>query len=383
MMTRTMSVKKKEKTRTMSAKKKEKRLKEIYYNPKHPAGLGSVRALAAAAKVSTKRTREWLRKQPTYTLHHRALRRYKTRKYYVNNIDDQWQMDLADMVQVKDQNNGYRFILTCIDILSRFAWARPLKTKTGREVAAAIEDIFQSSNRIPKRVQADQGNEFYNVFVKRLFEENNVELFSVKSPFKAAMVERLNRTLKTKLWKYFTSRNTYKWLEVLPKVVHSYNHSRHRTIKMKPADVNEENAMLVWERLYGNDARNKNTIKNVNVGDTVRISKVKGQFEKGYLPNWSREEFFVDKINKKFLPTMVTLKDYHGEKIEGNFYKDEIQRIQRDDDVYDVEKIIQQKRKNGELWYLVKWLGYDDTFNSWVRQADIANVFNDDRNVSQ
>ncbi|MEL7307314.1 MAG: DDE-type integrase/transposase/recombinase [Pseudomonadota bacterium] len=370
-------------TKMTTIKEKEKRLKEIYYNPNHPAGLGSVRALAVAAKVPLKRTREWLRKQPTYTLHRRALKRYKTRKYYVNNIDDQWQMDLADMVQVQRHNNGYRFILTCIDILSRFAWARPLKTKTGREVAAAIEDIFKSNNRIPKRVQTDQGNEFYNVSVKRLFEANNVELFSVKSPFKSAMVERLNRTLKTKLWKYFTSRNTYKWLEVLPKIVHSYNHSKHRIIKMNPADVNKENAMLVWERLYGKDSRNKNTVKDVTVGDRVRISKIKGQFEKGYLPNWSREEFFVDEINKKFLPTMLTLKDHHGEKIEGNFYEDEIQRIQRDDDVYEVEKIIQQRRRNGELWYFVKWLGYDDSFNSWVRQRDIMDVYDNNTNASQ
>ena len=67
---------------------------------------------------------------------------------------------------------------------------------------------------------------------------------------------------------------------------------------------------------------------------------MKGQFEKGYLPNWSREEFFVDKIHTKFLPSMVTLKDYKGDVIEGNFYKDEIQIIERDkgNDVYAVEK---------------------------------------------
>ena len=95
--------------------------------------------------------------------------------------------------------------------------------------------------------------------------------------------------------------------------------------------------------------RNKKTKVDVKEGDLVRISKVKGQFEKGYLPNWSREEFFVDKIHTKFLPSMVTLKDHKGEIIEGNFYKDEIQRIKRekDDDIYAVEKIVRQKRENG------------------------------------
>lgn len=355
----------------------EKRLKTVYYNPEHPAALGSVAALAAAAKVSLRKTKEWLMKQSTYTLHKRARKTYSDRKYYVNNIDDQWQMDLADMSRIQRQNGNHRYILTCIDILSRHGWARPLKTKQGPEVAKAIEDIFQSSQRQPKRLQTDQGTEFYNASVKRVLEKYNIELFSVKSPKKCALVERWNRTLKSKMWKYFTSRNTYKWLEVLPKMVHAYNHTKHRVIKMKPADVNEENSALVWERLYGDDERYKRTIKNIQEGDTVRISKVKGQFEKGYLPNWSREEFFVDNINDKFLPSMVTLKDHHGEQIEGNFYEDEIQKIGRDpeDAVYEVEEVIRQKRKDGEIWYLVKWLGYDNDFNSWVRKRDVTAVF--------
>ena len=367
--------KKKKKKREQSVD--EKRLEKIYYAPDHPAAFGSAPALAAAAKVKLRKTQEWLRKQPTYTLHRQARKVYPDRKYYVNTIDEQWQMDLADMSLIKRQNDNYCFILTVIDILSRHAWARPLKSKRGEEVAKAIEDIFKTSKRRPKRIQTDQGTEFYNVSVKALLDKHGIELYSIKSPKKCALVERWNRTLKTKIWKYFTSRNSYKWLDVLPKVVHAYNHSKHRIIKMKPADVNKENAMLVWERLYGKDERHKRTIKGIAKGDTVRISKAKGQFEKGYLPNWSREEFFVDKINDKFLPSMVTLKDHKGEKIEGNFYNEEIQRITRDkdDDVYEVEKIIRRKREDGEMWYLVKWLGYGDDFNSWIRARDVTAVF--------
>ena len=323
-------------------------------------------------------------KQATYTLHRSARKRYPMRKYYVNTIDDQWQMDLADMVDVKSKNENHRYILTCIDILSRFAWARPLKTKSGDEVAAAIEDIFQSSGRIPNRIQSDQGREFHNSHVKQLLAKHNVELFSVKSPTKAAMVERFNRTLKSKIWKMFTSNNNQKWLNALQDIVQAYNHSVHRVIKMKPANVTKENAMLVWERLYGQDPRYRSTLRQkLQTGDRVRISKVKGQFEKGYLPNWSREEFIVDKINKKFLPTMVSLKDFHGEPIEGGFYADEVQKIVRDkdDDVYAVEKVIRQKRQHGVIWYYVKWLGYDDSFNSWIRKSDVTQTFNNDDDV--
>ena len=353
-------------------------MKDIYYDPSHAAGLSSIARLAAASKLPARKVREWLQKQDTYTLHRQVRKRYPTRKYYVNNIDDQWQMDLADMVQVQRSNRGFRYILTCIDILSRYGWARALKTKGGKEVAAAIEDIFVTSSRVPKRIQTDQGKEFYNTHVQSLLRNYNVELFSVKSQFKSAMVERWNRTIKTKIWKAFTSRNNNKWLDILPKIVHSYNHAKHRTIKMKPADVNKENAMIVWERLYGKDKRHQRAIYNVKSGDKVRISKVKHQFEKGYLPNWTREEFIVDDVSDKFSPNMVSLKDHRGEKIEGKFYADEIQKILNDDDVYAVEKIVRKKRRNGELWFLVKWLGYDDNFNSWVRERDISSVFKPD-----
>ena len=74
---------------------------------------------------------------------------------------------------------------------------------------------------------------------------------------------------------------------------------------------------------------------------------------------------------------MVTLKDHKGERIEGNFYEDEIQKIGRetDDDVYEVERVLREKREDGEIWYLVKWLGYGNEFNSWVRKRDITDVF--------
>lgn len=347
-------------------------LKRIYYNPKHPASLGSVNRLAAAAGgVSKQAVKTWLKKQPTYTLHRQARKRYPTRSYIVHKINDQWQADLADMQQLSRQNRGYKYILTVIDILSRYAWARPLKSKQGNEVAAAFRDIFQKDKRIPKRVQTDQGKEFENAQVRSLFGRHKIELFSVKSAFKAAIVERWNRTLKNKLWRYFTANNTSKWVDVLQDMVDSYNHAYHRTIKCKPADVNVTNAMQVWRRLNA-QRKPARQPKGFKVGDRVRISKVKSVFEKGYLPNWTEEEFFIHRINTKTRPVMFKLRDYNGDVIEGSFYSHEIQQITRDDNVHLVERIVRRQRRQGEMWYLVKWLGYPTHFNSWVRQSDVV-----------
>lgn len=350
----------------------EAKLKEVYYNPKHPAGYASIQKLSKATGVGVKKVKAWLKKQPAYTLHRQARKRFSVRHYIVHDIDEQWQADLAEMQDIASKNNGYRYILTVIDIFSRYAWARPLKSKRGEEVAAAFRDIFREG-RIPKRIQTDQGREFENRHVRALLNDHDIELFSIKSAFKAALVERFNRTLKHRVWRYFTAENKQKWTEILQDAVHAYNHSVHRSIKRKPADVTPDVVSEVREVMQ-NRQMPPSGKDDIHVGDTVRISKVKSIFAKGYLPNWTEEIFTVSRILRKNKPIMYKLQDYSQEEIEGSFYRHEIQPITKDDDVYLVERIIRRQRRNGEMWCLVKWQGYPSSMNSWVRQRDVSLV---------
>ena len=347
-------------------------LKSIYYDPKHSAGFASVKKLADASRLSEKEVKEWLKAQPTYTLHTSARKHYPTRHYIVHDVDDQWQADLADVALLAKRNKGYHFLLTVIDLFSRYAWVRPLKTKRGEEVATAFKDIFHEG-RIPKRVQTDQGKEFENRHVRRLFHEHNIELFSVKSAYKAAVVERFNRTLKTRLWRYFTANVTQKWTDVLQDTVYAYNNSVHRMIQHKPAEVTPENVDELRE-IQQKRKKPPRGKMDIQVGDKVRISKVKSVFAKGYLPNWTEEIFTVSVINTKFRPTTYNLKDYQSEEIEGSFYRHEIEPIIKDDDVFMIEKIIRRQKRQGEKLMMVKWAGYPSSMNSWVRQADLEHI---------
>jgi len=347
-------------------------LKQVYYNQKHPAGFASIQKLAKATGVSQKKVKSWLKEQPTYTLHRQARKKYPTRQYITHDLDEQWQADLAEVILIADKNQGYRYILTVIDLFSRYAWARPLKSKRGEEVAAAFKDIFREG-RIPQRIQTDQGKEFENRHVRSLFHEHNIELFSVKSAYKAALVERFNRTLKHRLWRYFTSENKQEWTKVLQDAVYAYNHSVHRIIRRKPADVTSADVSDMRDEMSQRPKPPKGK-DDIKVGQTVRISKVKSVFDKGYLPNWTEEIFTVESINRKKNPIMYKLKDYNNEIIDGSFYHHEIQPITKTDDVYLVEKIIRQKREHGEMWCLVKWQGYPSSMNSWVRKRDISQV---------
>lgn len=349
----------------------QKRLFTAYYDAKRPGSLGGVAALARAANVSVNRTRKWLKSQPTYTLHKPARKTYPTRQYHVSNVDMQWQADLCDMQQLAKYNQGYRYIITVIDILSRHAWARPLKSKHGTDVAKALEDIFQEG-RIPERLQTDEGTEFRNPHVRKVLDDYHVELFHVKSAYKAAIVERFNRTLKNKMWHHFTAKQTNVWHDKLDDFLHSYNHSVHRTIGCTPASVTPENAMDIWLKLYGNRKIPKKR-GDIRVGDRVRISKVKSVFEKGYLPNWTEEEFIVDSISTKYSPISYKLRDHNGEVIDGSFYRYEIQPIDRDENIYRVERILKTERRGRDTWYFVHWKGYPSSMDSWIRQQDIVD----------
>ena len=135
-------------------------------------------------------------------------------------------------------NRGHHYIFTVIDVLSKYAWAVPLKSKGGSETADAIVEIIRASGRCPKNLQTDMGKEFYNVGVQKILKKHNVNHYSTYSTLKASVVERFNRTLKSDMWKMFTLNGNYKWIDELPRLVSDYNARKHRTIGMRPAKRN-------------------------------------------------------------------------------------------------------------------------------------------------
>ena len=127
-----------------------------------------------ASGVSLQRTRLWLSRQMTYTLHKGARRRYVTRPYRTNKIDGQWQIDLVEMIEFQNVNDGYRYLLTVIDLFSRYAWARPLKTKSAADVTLAFRSILSQDRRKPKKVQSDNRREFENATFQLMLTNNGI-----------------------------------------------------------------------------------------------------------------------------------------------------------------------------------------------------------------
>ena len=164
-----------------------------------------------------------------------------------------------------------------------------------------------------------------------------------------------------------------RYIEVLQDLVDSYNKSKHRSIQKKPINVTQKNEREVWHTLYGEREKEGPVKYKFEVGDQVRISKMKRTFEKGYLPNFSKEIFTVSQQIPRH-PPVYKLKDYDQEELSGTFYNEELQKVIKEDDVYEVEKILKTRGKGKNKEVFVKWLGYPAKFNSWIPASKVKDI---------
>ena len=310
-------------------------------------------------------------------LHKPIRRNFLKRRVIVHNVDDIWCSDLVDMQKLSKWNKGYKYLLMVLDRFSKYGWIVPLKTKTGLEVSKAFESIFKKSKGKaqgkPKKLWVDKGKEYYNKNMLDLLAKNNIEIYSTENEEKSSVCERWNRTIKEKMYKRFTMQNNTVYIEILPKILASYNNSKNRSIDMTPNQARKpENYGKVYFNLYGDLAESQNGTLNRNsllkIGDTVRISKYKRKtFEKGYTPNWTEEVFVISEIQPTD-PITYKIKDLNGEEVGGTFYREELQKT--DQTIYRIEKVIRKTKDKA----LVKWKGYPDEFNSWIPLRDLQSL---------
>ena len=296
-------------------------------------------------------------------LHKSKRKNYPRRKIIVNHINEIFAADLVEMQKFAKLNKGYRYLLTCIDIFSKFAWVIPLKDKKGITIKNALEKIF--NKRKPKFLWTDKGTEFYNKQVQDLLNENNIKLYSTNnSEIKSAVIERFNRTFKNMMYKKFTENNNTIFYNVLDELVNNYNNKYHSTIKMTPIEASKKINEKKIRNIY-NFEKTKKPGK-FKIGDRVRISLEKNIFEKGYETNWTQEIFVIYDIKYSNVPYYY-LKDLNNEKLDGTFYEQELQKTKQDD-LYTIEKILKTNKDK----IFVKWRGYDNSFNSWINKNNVT-----------
>jgi len=260
-----------------------------------------------------------------------ARRKYPTRKVIVNERDETWGADLADMSKYVEDNDGYRYILTVIDIFTRHAWAVALRTKNGPDLVRAFKKIF-ATGRKPRKLWVDQGGEFVNRDLAKLRAEHKIEMYHTFGKGKSAIVERFNRTLKTIMWKHLAALDSRQWYPILDTLVRQYNETPHGSLRVELTPVEASQDALApavrraWVNRIARHEEKHSSKPTFAVGDQVRVSRLKGKFEKGYEQNWSTEIYRVKEVLET-APVTYILQDSDGDRVRGSFYEQELQRV--------------------------------------------------------
>ena len=135
-------------------------------------------------------------KELSKELHKPVKKKFEHRKIISLRIDQIWALDLVQLDNLAEANDGHKYILVVIDTFSRYVWAFPLKDKTAAGVVKALETI----DTHPEKIHCDAGKEFVNKTMQRYMDRYHITMYHTYSENKSAIVERFNRTLKEWMW---------------------------------------------------------------------------------------------------------------------------------------------------------------------------------------
>ena len=253
----------------------------------------------------------------------------KYRRVFTHGIGFLWQADLLDFQNIKLQNDNFAYVCCIVDTFSKMLYTFPLKQKTSLEMVQTLSPLFAS--KPPKFCQTDPGTEFKNKPMQDMFKKYNVKWYQSYSQKKCVFVERVQRTIRSRLGKVWSMNENKRWIDVLADLTNGYNNSLHSSIKMKPIDVTSEHTRLISQRLFGNRKKHSRSgpKRSIKIGDLVRASALHRTFKKESDNQWT-DEIFVVKTVKRTNPPTYILQDFNGEEIMGGFYYEEIQKISHD-----------------------------------------------------
>ena len=274
---------------------------------------------------------QFLRRNETSSLHKQIRKNFKRRRTIAYYPYDLCMVDLAfyNSPSFVHANGGNKYILVFIDVFTKMCYVESMKDKNAITTLLALENIFRRLPDIPKHIVTDDGTEFYNKYVNDFFEKNCVVHYSLRGRHKAAVAERMIKTMKGRLEKYFWQNKTKRYVDVLQQIIDNYNQTPHRSIGMAPILVNFDNRKEVFEKLYPN--RQDKLPPRLKVGDKVRIAQEKTIFEKGYTRNWSIALYSIVSAESRGGVDYYKIEDQYGNILHRQRYYYELNLIEKDD----------------------------------------------------
>ena len=376
----------------------EKIVKKMYTDVGSPYAFGGVDRIYKGVKdsgynISKNRIKKILQSIPSYTLHKQPRKHFRRRPIMVSKPGLYLNCDLLEYSELSAANRNYRYLLVCQDMFSRYVYTKFLKNKKAQSVASGLKKILEETHHNYKYLQSDEGTDFYNNKVKKLLETYGIHHYhTYNRETKASLVERFLRSYQSVLYRMLTEKNTTKFLKHHRKIISSYNKRRHSGLKNKTPqyvhflkdrrkintiskdilDVKTKN-IRSKRKSVNKMKKGINTSTRLKVGSHVRLvlaTVTQSKFARGYKQQNTQEIFRIHSIKKNTSPVTYRLKDLSGEVVDGSFYKQELVETEKPE-FFLINKIIKSKKVGNKKQYLVSWVGYNDSFNSWVGGEDI------------
>ena len=297
-------------------------IKAAFYDPQ--TGLWSADKIykklkADGVKVTLKQVEAVLKNQ-LVTQIYKPQGKYKKRftSIYAKAPRDQYQVDLIDLSKYSKFNRGYKWMFNAVDVHSRYAYSVPTKTKGNDDCVSAFKEIVKVMGA-PKNLNTDLEQAILGGEFQALLKKEGVKHWPVNPEKKRtnSIVERFNRTIREVLQKYFYTRDTKNWIDILPNLLANYNSTEHGTIKARPVDV--------WK---GSSKSKQVPLKpnfTIKVGDTVRILKRYAEFtKKSDVKKFTKNEYKVIGLEgttfklRNSKGTVVERRDYELQKIDSD-----------------------------------------------------------------
>lgn len=364
-------------------------LKSIYFDANHPASFTGAKKLSEFIKqenkypnLSTYKIRKWLNRQQVDYIFRPQKKLMKRRRVLVAHKFQQLDLDTAVMRKYQKENKPYQYFFVAIDILSRYAWASPLTSLTGKELSQKLEPVLKQVK--VRKIRSDLGSENKTQFMRELMKKYQVNhFFALNTETKANYAERLLLTIKRRLYKALFHQGNHRWVELLPKIISSYNNTPHRGLGgLTPTQALSTDNVTLRTKQYAPKPLNTEKVPPLNkpwefkVDQAVSLSAIRHKFARGWEQSYTGELFYITDRIRRQGHNIYSVKSHANIAIKGWFYAREMTSVHFDDSSeYKVERILGKKKIRGVTYLKVRWSMWGPEYDSLIRETDIKDKY--------
>ena len=332
------------------------RLRRLYYRVGEIGAFRGPKALFTSARqhgfndISLQDCKDFLATQPAYSLYRPARRNFPRNKIRAAAPGQVVQIDIMDMQKFKTSNKNL-YVLLAYDTYSKLLQGVPLKNRKPPGIIKGLKTFLRGPIGI-LAIYWDKEGSFLSQRVQRFLKDVGIHNYTTKSVVKAPGVERAIRTIRTAIQRYFERSGTQKWENFLQNFIKSYNNRIHSTTKHSPMEMINDPTIILDGAKPG-----RVQMKLPPIGSYVRLSRLRGIFEKEASGTWTREIFRVVRhLTSQPIP-MIRVESLDGDPVLGSLYPQEYQSVhfsQPVDRVYKTrgkdEYLVSLPGSTGKVW---------------------------------